>query len=641
MFPRTTNWLSLLVVYFSLLACTFTPDEENIKAIKPPDPIAFTIEVNDPTFSDPYYMRNSTQFNFTLKDLTKRLTDYEVSIAGNIIANSSGYDLGKSISFNIFAHSLGVGTHTVRISMRIATQSGSLAEKVGAEYHFSEVSFKVIIDNTVPKLSAPVAGAYENGYLTIRWPSPGQRNFNYTIRRIYQSGFGSKDTTFYNPDQTILIDKEYVGGNITYQLLASGFGFDRYELGRVNFTTPPLDLSVAQDEQRIVRLTWSNVKINQTNAYIHSTYKPEKSFPLSDSGTEILDTLALGEERFFWLKIKREGNDDQFYQTVHKVEQKPNLKEYESVVMLADKSKLLICTGLGIYRYSIPEFALEDSVMANQVGVTRFSSMIVNNASSELLAVADRSSIIGIDPLNFNTSVTHYYLDVSARNITGSTDEIRDIWLGNVSDNGLLSLQFRQNTRVAMLFNIQDRSIVWHSLPSELPLGGRAPVVSIDTRYLTYDLFNGSGEAVVYEKIGDTYTKIGFVKSGLKFFIQESNELINTTESSPYNPNDINILVYNLNTTPSDVNAYFTPSRAHTLAARRNLESLVSVHYDPISKRLYHRYMNQGSSALRSIDINTFSESPEIISAFTYVGYTHTISGDYQLTSRGFIEKLR
>jgi hypothetical protein len=73
-------------------SCTFTPENKYVNPISPPEPISFSIEVNDPEFKSPYYLIGSTQFNFTLKDLSKPVIGYEVVMDGKTEFLSMLYD---------------------------------------------------------------------------------------------------------------------------------------------------------------------------------------------------------------------------------------------------------------------------------------------------------------------------------------------------------------------------------------------------------------------------------------------------------------------------------------------------------------------------------------------------------------------
>lgn len=639
---REYRRLGFILVFFLCFSCTFTPEAEFINNIIPPEPIVFSIEVNSPEFTDPHYLLGATQFNFTLKDLTKPLVGYDVIIDGDsLAATESGANLGNNVSFVIYPYNLSEGKHTVTLRLRIATQSNSLAEKLGFEYHLAEPKFDIILDRKIPTLNTPLVADYEFGYLTLRWPSINQQNFKYIIKRIPVSGFGQGDTTFYNPEVNSFIDNAYVGGGVTYKLIASGLGFEQHELGSVYFTTPPMDLNLIQDQNRVVRLFWDNVKINTVNTFLELGYTSGPRFPLAPSGNEVIDTLLLGEDKNYWITVRRDGNLEQFHRNILRIQSTKNIKEYESFVMMPQNNKLLLNTGLGIYRYALPSLILEDSLMAFELGFQRISSLVTNAIESKAMVVGDGSSLSGFDPLNFDDRRSAFGFFTAVRKVTGNSDEISHLWLGNLSKNDFLPLLLRQNNKnIALLFNINDGQVYWNSPPTDAPDFRQPPLLSDDEQFLAYDVQN-IALGVLLKKTGEAYNQVGFIKKGFKYFESARNELINVTMTDQYGPvSDGAITIYSMSASQV-LNGELLPDRSTILPRTIGDESIKGIYYDQLSSTLYSRYMTGATSYLRLINIDDFNFYGEVISAFTYTGYTHMLSNHYQLTSRGFIEEVK
>lgn len=169
---RSLFSLQTFVIILLFQRCTFSPHNEYVNPIEPPEPIAVNIEeVNNTSFADPFYIIESTTFKFTV-DAAKPVIYYVITIDGNVVAEGND----GNISFFLFPHSLPSGNHLVTLSIRIATQSGSVAEKLGGEYYLIEKSFRLINDPTPPP-NVVATASYEDGHLTVRWPATDKKNF--------------------------------------------------------------------------------------------------------------------------------------------------------------------------------------------------------------------------------------------------------------------------------------------------------------------------------------------------------------------------------------------------------------------------------------------------------------------------------
>ncbi|HMG88906.1 MAG TPA: hypothetical protein VK589_02565, partial [Chryseolinea sp.] len=284
--------------------CTFEPHNENINPIKPPEPIVFSIEVNDPNFTDPYYLVLPTLFTFTLKDLPQPVCYYDVYLDGGThITSGEAHD---RISFQMIPGAYTDGIHEVTIKIRVPTNSGSLAEKFDSEFHLTEIKFKVIIDRTTPTFAAPPTVAYENGFLTVRWGAAPRRNFFYVIKRTYEPYNPLMDSLIFNPSQNSFVDRGFVGGDITYKILASGYGFQDVEVGTIRFNDSPVDFKIVRKDQ-LVYLSWSQSEIGLEDTKITSSANgTEVTLPHTESAEILIDSLVMGEEENYFIKTVRD-----------------------------------------------------------------------------------------------------------------------------------------------------------------------------------------------------------------------------------------------------------------------------------------------------------------------------------------------
>lgn len=635
------HYKSLFYVFiFFSGGCTFSPHNENINPIQPPGPLSYIIEVNHPEFTDPYYLISPTQFQFTLKGVSKRIIGYEVTFNDYpITASENGENI---ISFHLFPNTYPDGYHRVDIRIRVATETGSLAEKLGAEYYLIEKSFTVITDRIPPALSAPPRLTYENGYLTLRWNAPTKKNFYYEIKRIYQPYYPLQDTLIVNTEQDHFIDYGYVGGDITYKIVVTGYGFYQHEIGSVDlFDQPPVDFTLNYDANRVVTLSWTHSKINTNNTsiVIQSGEEPI-TIPLQQMGQLVIDTLALAEDRNYFIETTRAGYHLQANTVIKGVNSIPNLKAFNNFAMLPQHNKLLIQSPGAVYRYSLPALILEDSLTALQMGLGDLSSLVVSEDESKAIVVAGAVGLVSFDPLNFSHRASYNIYNASIP-ATGNTNSVHNIVLGNLSNTSLLTLTLTKlNDKWGMVYDLNADVMRWSSAKFIYFSFFRPPVISSNGEYLVYD-HPGNPTGQVFIHSDDEFNLLGNVESGRKFFRSNTTELISATPLESYESySQYSFSIFDLNAPPTEPEGAFTKIRSFILPKWQGSEMIWGLSYDPATQVLYTRYMENAFSIIRLYDISNF-QLIEKVKAMSYTPYVHVYANNYHLTGRGFIEPIK
>lgn len=611
-------------------SCTFKPDGENIVAVEPPEEIATTIEVNSPQFASVYYIFSPTYFTFTLEDNTKPVISYEVTVNGEVISSTFQ---NPTITFFLWPSS---GTHRVVITVKLATNSGSLADKLDAEYYLIEKVFTVVADPIPPTLGTPPTLALENGYLTCRWNPPSKYNFIYAIGRVYDPYFPLTAVMISNPQLNHFVDSGYVGGKITFKIQATGLGFEQHLMGQATFSDVPypVNFTVAADEQRVVRLSWDQTLINTTGVMVDINYG-NRRFPLTASNTIILDTLAIAESTGYFIKLERPQFPLQAYSRHLAIEAPLNMKQFKKYAMMPTHGKLLTLTPDKLYRYRLSDLTIEDSISVTDLGAGTFSSLAVSRNEASAALVAGPDNLFRFDPLNFS-NITGVTIAGSVATNLGSHD-ITKLDLGTLSDNGLLGMVvYSFDRKWGTVFDLATGMLLWNSSYFLYLNPVRPPVLSVDGSRMVYD-FPATGACKVYQWSGTEFTQVGTVTEGLKFFREGHNELISTSIIEPYilPPNPI-ITFYDL-TPPSDPSQSLTVIRTFHPPGLIGEEYLHEMRYDDFTGTLYtRRLLYNITSYLRIHDINDFHELSKI-EAMTYANQGHEIAGNYHLSTRGFI----
>lgn len=612
-----------------MTGCTFSPHNEYVSPIEPPKDIYFTIEINDENFTDPYNLVYPTRFDFTLQETSKPITNQIVLVNRTPVSSSLN---GKTISFTLSPGSYPDGRSEVVIQVQFDTNSGSLADRMGTEYYLLEKKITLITDRTPPPDIPTPTLAYEKGFLTMRWTPTTKQNFVYMIKRNSYW----KDSIITNPGQSYFADPIFMGGKIKYTLMASGLGFDK-ALGTVEFDQAPIDWKVEISDKRIAHLSWKDVLIDTANTKIRITSYKDKLLPLTRSAVFEMDTLKLGDQLYYNIEIFREKYPNIKYQDYRLVRLLPNLKPFGDVVMLPKHQKILLVTSNKIYRYSIPDFVLEDSLIAQGINYYNFrrTSLAVKPDESAAYAIFNSGGITRFDPLNFSDQ-RNYNLFSSTIEMTGSNQEIDHIALGNVTNEGLITLSLTKVTTWSLVYDLNLEKVIWNSayytgFPTVL-----APVISGDGKIVAFDNPN-SLTAQVLKNAGGSFEISGEIDKGQKFFLNDKNELINIPHLGSYpsiKENKI-VSIYNLDLSPQK-------TRTLEIQPNRGEQYLMGISYDVITRSLYTRYDDiTGYANIDLITLDNFN-SYKKLKAKSY-GYTgvHFYCNGYLMINSGFIEQVK
>lgn len=630
---------SLLVV---ATGCTFDPKKEFVNPISPPEDITFTVEVNDPNFSDPYYLFQSTHFVFTLQDLTKTITGCEVTVGGTPLTNVTIKH--PTVGFNLEPYAYSDGTYAVNMKIRIATQTGSLAEQLGAEYYQSNISFNVKVDRTPPQITTPPTLGYENGGLTMRWGGAAARNFQYVIKRnsgIYNNPL--REVYLPGGSEGVFLDTGYVGGEQRFDLYARGIGFGDLKLGTVDTKglPPPIDFTVTENN-RYINLSWTQALINTNGLSLKiESSSGTKTTALANSGDIRLDTLMFGESKSYWLTTTKEGYSQQAYFQIVYSNQLPPLKSFDNLVMLPKSNKFLTLSNGTIYRYSLPTLALEDSLTASDAGLSRFRYLRVRSDETLGTTIGDNNQLISFDPLDFAT-LNFYSLLIPALPTTGSYELIDRLVLGGMSNNGRVGIILRQNNGMwGMVFNLDTYKVEWASerfFNLDVLYG---PEISEQGDYMVFNRY-GSLAGDVHRYADSTYQAIGTVAMGVYSFRQGSNELVRVPKIQNIIPTeDFSVDVYTLATLPSDPFAELFKRGSLVIPKTIGEYNFYGAMYEVTPEMMVVRHVNYESrSILKVYDLNTLTEQTHY-EAFGPPVYQHRVANGYHFLGSGFIELLR
>jgi len=613
---------SIIVLLFN--HCTFEPHHEFISQVKAPEPITVSFIINDPTFNDPYYLVAPTRLIFKLKDLNNAILSSEITLNGRSI-ESEIYRNG--VEFGLNPHLMAIGSHSISMTFNVDTKSGSLANRLGAEFYIVKQKFTLIIDPTPPVFNSFEAGM-ENGFLKMKWSGTDKTNFVYKIKRTHY-GRSLPDTLIQDTRINHFIEPGFVGGEIHYQVVASGVGFEKI-VGSGVMEHFPGEFDIVKNAEGVPQFIWSNPSINTENVQInikdHNPVPHEILTPFTSQGSIDLITPRLGDGTGIIFDLYRKGFHSQKFQLYLDLPAIPNIKPYKHFEIL-NNNTLLLAAEEKLYRYSLPDMEPEDSLSYAEMGLISYQSLTVNSDGTRAYISGNSGSFISFDPMSFDKFINHD-LEIITREFSDQNKLLSPLTLGNVTNDGLVSIAYWRGHYNTMLFDIKSGNVLWHSPPGH----SEVPTVSDDGKYLstTIGIPYMEPEGWIYRRDDDQYNLIGKIKAGNYAFLQGGTEIISIDRLLFYQ--EANISAYNLLNPPNDPNGRFNKIRNVTAPAEIGQSNLLrKISYDLSTNYLAVGYYNQ----LKLLNASTMLYEKTI-----YGGHLE-YSKNYILISRGFIEAVK
>jgi hypothetical protein len=206
--------LPQLLLFLVLLGCTFEPQEDFFKEVKQvvPSPI---IDLTDYNEEDTIVMLQPTKFKYMVAiNEPSALQEVQILLDSSAIL-STPFLSGE---FTLSQSSIPVGIHKLTIQFIAKSNSGSLADKAGAEYFQVWKTWIVKVerfDNDPPD-TPEVRISEEDGFLRLDWTPYSKTNFvGYRLRVLAPY---PREIQFKNQLSTYWVDSSFLWGSAGYEL---------------------------------------------------------------------------------------------------------------------------------------------------------------------------------------------------------------------------------------------------------------------------------------------------------------------------------------------------------------------------------------------------------------------------------------
>lgn len=613
---RSTFFFTIIVSL--LFCCTYTPDQEFINPIKPPEPIEVLVEITDPDFQDPFYLDFTTEFSVRFQ-LPKPVIEWLVIVNGVSIPSTLSPD--HVLRFRLNPLSLGSGTHQVQIRLSLKTLSGSLAEQFGAEYYLIERGFEVQVDPQIPDPIIPFTASMISGYMTLNWDLGKNKQYRYQLKTFqFKENYWQiiEEKEFMASSQHVVIDSGYVGGLIRYELTAFN-AFTSASIGYAQLQAPLISINGYKDVNNFATLGITATSNSGNLQVVNNT--GSRSLPLVSSEVR-LDTLVLGENRTYRLILYRNNFQNRSFDTTFSISySKPNLRPFQNLSVVQSTSQLFLLSQFHLDRYNLTNFQIEEEWNSpygfepNLIHTSALGNYLI--VGNTLLLPNDFSSRKGVLP--------YFGVPPSENNfvtVTGSSAP---------SNSGLQGVSFISNNipcaairNVAKQYNIE--MVEWYE-----PFNTDVPTLSEDSEYMALTEKNKTS-CRIFKSQGGSWVLIGRVPAWPRFFRGNgSNELIIIGAS---------IKIYDITGTP-DGNGYLPMIREFPLSAD---QQEATFGYDALSQKIYSEKREGNYSIIQTYNVTDFSPQ-EKVKAFIqnstpFIGQ-HLFIGDYHFLTNGYGEPIK
>jgi hypothetical protein len=365
---------------FLLQRCEFHPDEVPENKISPPDESAPPIFMSLNDHHDTLKIGWETDFSYNITGANNKIISVVITFQDNELHHYVD-DGNQTFSFSFDPRTYSNGNYNLNIKIITSSGSGSIADKVGSEGYFYELSWPVLIDNTLPDrpYCSSVTATKTSGGVELRWPAFNHINFvSYIIYRQYP--FFQENAVpigrIVNPLDTVFTDTTYwEGQNAIYYIRfeSPGLPFDGDYTGYYDQLT---GLKATWSTDGTAYVTWDKAKNLESfgKYYVYAGWRFDnfiEEYYIEDPEQNyvILKNVGFGTGLYIFLKFLPRGISENEYNLVEykmiELIPPPTIPDFRFAYNANNKEFMLLADNQHIYRYFPYEARTEDMISVN------------------------------------------------------------------------------------------------------------------------------------------------------------------------------------------------------------------------------------------------------------------------------------
>ncbi len=298
------------------------------------------------------------EFNFDGTDLFRR--DYITSEPMEIDFNPGAYN---------------EGLHTLTISVFTSSNSGSIADKVGAEGYLYQLQWPVIIDRTPLKALEVYSADSVAGGVRIVWEKFNHASFEYykLVKHSYTTNQSTDLAVITSPHQNYFTDDSYLEGEEAIYRVWLG-GHPGNSMGYLRLPIPPL---VTPVDVFSAKVEWQKpINIDLLDYYYFHTksedfvIREENKIYEKNVTSKIFNNLSFGQEYNFAIKYVPVSSSPGFnFYGIHKAETSyfvgDRMPEHHVSRAVGGKNEIFLANYQKLYHFNLSTKTAIDSLLIN------------------------------------------------------------------------------------------------------------------------------------------------------------------------------------------------------------------------------------------------------------------------------------
>lgn len=260
----------ILIFLFTISACEFQPDEIPETLVEKPSETGPELLVEITPNMDTLRIARDVTAHFKLSSTERNAEWIKIFFDDELIIDSE-YSESNIPQFFIQHENYSQGSHTFKIQAFISTNSGSIADKLGAENYFYETEWPVFIKHNVSVKFEHTF--YKGGVAWLKWTKYDFWGFKkYKIAKKSNLKGNEFEGEIFNPYINEIIDSSSIEGEIAeYSIVLNENGWRDISRLTVPITPPNVELK----ENNEIEISWekSENQKNWESYFISSKYQ--------------------------------------------------------------------------------------------------------------------------------------------------------------------------------------------------------------------------------------------------------------------------------------------------------------------------------------------------------------------------------
>jgi len=387
-----SSFIKIILSAASILfySCEYSPSETNYHDIKIGEPnVVFTVLEED-KFN---ILRGEIIISYERILNEHKLLDFKLYV--DQYEQGWGYAGTNAIKFD--SRGYNDGHHSLRLDLIVSTNSGSLADRTGAEAFIISKSYGVYIFNDDVNVPNITEAAPENGSLKIKWEQYTQPAFGkYIVNKN-----GNKIAEISSVNQNYFYDNTYAGGRAVYRIdmdilgsLFTGYGKEK----EIDMPAVPAVFSEVVNDYSL-RVSWERTPFDSAfKSYIIGKGFGEEIIINNIDSTSWLDENPAFNGGIIYLNIEPKTGERSNFPPVYNGEKigKPfNYYSNYAVKFLPEKNWFVIYNRNSIVRYNAESLTIIDSIVTSSaLSASDEYCMDVSSDGEQLYIISDFTYVI-------------------------------------------------------------------------------------------------------------------------------------------------------------------------------------------------------------------------------------------------------